>query len=354
MSSNPKTLQNTSAKDKAGPKGQKQRKPAKNVLPIAKSDKSLFLQLSPCASKYAISLEAPWLPLENVCVPVVPAFPSTKIQTWIRGTAFVGTSGVGFVSLACHNTAASNNVPGHFSDATWAGTAISNSPGSGVVAMPGSNSPYQSSQWSAGPGVGLASRLVSGGMRIRYTGKELDKAGSIYLLESPTHASLVGFNVANLAALRETNIVAPSRGWAGVTIHPMDAAELNFLNTAPSYGPMLGILFTGTPGTSFDFEACCNFEFRGQPAANAYTPSEEDAQGFGYVESAARLAKTYLKPSANCAATVAEAARNVMQGLEAILPMAATYVASAGFALRGVRLAVDALQLQHRRLPGLA
>jgi hypothetical protein len=327
------------------PKAKAKAKKKDTTQPLSKQP--VWMHLSPCASRYAISLEAPWLPLENVCVPITPSLPSRKCTAFRAGGISIGTAGVGFITFSPNAGIFNDVTSAYITGAAFAGTATATS-GTGVGAIGLTNSPFASgtisdiSQFSA--------RIVSAGVRVRYTGKELDRAGSVYLLEAPGHADLsAGYTITSLGAFRENTIVAPSRGWIGATWHPQTAAELSFAMNPLATFP-LAIIITGTAGTTYDFDLTVNFEVQGTKAANDYTVSEEDNQGFGYVDSAARLARQYLKPTAGCAVTIAEAASRVKQGLDLILPMAATFAGTAGASVIGFRMALDAMRLPGGRI----
>jgi hypothetical protein len=59
------------------------------------------VQLSKCALKYALAIASPFnVAARGACIPTVPAPESFKTTGFIRGTAFIGTAGVGYILVA--------------------------------------------------------------------------------------------------------------------------------------------------------------------------------------------------------------------------------------------------------------
>lgn len=243
-----------------------------------------IFRLSDCSAQYADCLADPFESPAGACIPIIPAFPSRKAVFFVRGSMSTGTAGVGFVAAGL--TAASD-VPVVCSTGTaYAGTTIVTS-GAGVVAA-SPNSDYTSASFSS---QALQWRPVGCGIRIRYTGTELARGGTVYALEQPDHLSLATLNASDLLKYDACHRFPVDRQWTEVCYAPISMTEVEYTNSAAllSGDPILGLLVAAPSTTSitFDYEYYIHVELVGR-AARGKTPSHSDETGFGTVLGAVR------------------------------------------------------------------
>jgi len=125
-------------------------------------------------------------------LPVFPVLPSQSTYSTASGTFRTNSNGYGWIVLN----------PGWFMSDAFVGWA-SNDPGAsdsvaafGAVGTTGitTNSVYKISDFDKGTGT-KAFRLVSVGLRIRYVGTNLNKAGTCYCVQTTLLDSVVGYDV---------------------------------------------------------------------------------------------------------------------------------------------------------------
>jgi len=162
--------------------------------------------------------------------------------------------------------------------------------------------------WSAGDGEGaftnspfmdaipppstepVKARIVSFGIRLRYTGTELNRSGSIVTVEEPNHISLNGRSVADLLLLDRTTQQQVDREWHTALYQPTALAteksgEVQFTNGYPAGNEFLAVTITGVPGETFDWEYVINNEYIGSPA-RAKTLTPVDPTWVAYIQAA--------------------------------------------------------------------
>lgn len=275
------------------PKNKKQSSPSKKAQKKSRSDlvtqvrpRNAF-RLSPCGEKYLDSLLDPFEGPEDACVPNWPSFPSQKLRVFARGALNVGTAGMGY--LVARGSSASDSASIHYSTSTYAGTTIAVTGTGDASANP--NSPFAAADFVAN----AAQRLVSMGIRVRYTGTELNRGGAIYTLEHPEHSTLVGLDI---PAARQYNMChgfPVDKDWTQVCYLPVIPNELTYANSAqiPGIGSgansawYIGILIQSTAANSFEFEWFANYEVIGS-TVRSKTPSDTDLTGLSVVTGALR------------------------------------------------------------------
>lgn len=264
--------QQKSGKVKAQQKPAQLMVPARGGAPPATME-SVF-RLSPCARKYIDSLIDPFEGPGDACVPMFPSFPSLKLRVFSRGTVTVGTSGVGFV-LAQHTPA--NDVDNVFiTGGGYAGVTIT-SAAAGVTAAR-NNSPYLATDFGASQGK-AQNRVVSWGIRVRYTGTRLNMGGTIIALHEPDHQSLNNFTEANLLAFeRAHRFAVTDTAWTQVCYQPIATDEFNYLGTGAAGNPYLGLFIKSTSQNTFEYECYLNYEVIGSNVRGK-TPNDVDPQG---------------------------------------------------------------------------
>ena len=245
-------------------------------------------RLSPCGEKYLDSLLDPFEGPSDACIPNWPSFPSGKIRVFSRGALNIGTAGMGYI--VCRGSAASDSACLHYSTPTYAGTTIANSGTGDAAANP--NSGYVAADFVAN----VSQRLVSMGIRVRYTGTELNRGGAIYTLEHPEHSTLVGLDVPAARAFNSCHGFPVDKDWTQICYMPIQASEVVYWNGAQTPSPpgnasnnawFMAILIQSTAGNSFEFEWFANYEVIGSTVRDK-TPSDTDIVGLGVVTGSLR------------------------------------------------------------------
>lgn len=250
-----------------------------------------------CLVNYAGSLVNP-ADSGAVCSPHDPVLDSGKQHVWAKGSGAIGAAGFGFVVV--RPSMVSDLTVGTHSTANFAGTGMANS-GTGTQGIL-LNSPFSEFDFENDPGagaIGLQGRVVSMGIRVRYTGTELGRSGIYVPIEHPNHSNIVDYDIADANMLASTRSLPNNadRDWRVCNWAPVSADELSYLRY-PCYGfdnegtpdknqyPM-AILLTGTPTETFEYQIFVNFEVVGNVVTNS-TPSYGDQELAGDVLDAVR------------------------------------------------------------------
>lgn len=262
-------------------------------------------RIGKCASDFAASLANPFSGPTEACLPVTPSISSRKIRTFVRTQLGIGTQGYGFATaqpLACNDgstvggsvgTAAVYNSTTAF---TGTGIPILNTTVAGVAAV-NHNGDYSSIQFSA---QGAQVRLVSMGMRVRWSGTELNRGGRIILYEDPDHAdwSQTGISLSQLLANEKSREFKVSEDWTTLCHSgPVMPSEYDFATTP--FGPFgsssapahyMLCLIQAAAGYAVDLEVYWNYEIAGRNVRGK-SRSDADDLGFTTVSSAIRNVK---------------------------------------------------------------
>jgi hypothetical protein len=272
-------------------KKQQQKKAAGRQLGKAQNVRSLpsgpthKACLSHCAQEYALVLSDPFRP-SNACVPLSPCLPSQRTTTFVRGNLAVGTAGYGYL-LARPQAAAMNDIECVYgSIATFTGSAPTDSPDTGVGSA-FSNSPFAQADFDQS----LSWRMVAWGARIRYTGTELERGGTVFGRVDPNGVSFDNDSNTSILANIDTQLLPVDRKWKVITWHPTSADDMAYRTTSP---PVVGSAmfgFFGTAGVTYEYEIFAHFEFQGSKA-KALTMGVEDTVGTYAVMQAAMRVST--------------------------------------------------------------
>jgi hypothetical protein len=227
----------------------------------------------------------------EVCIPDQFSQPTFKVSTLQRGSFKVGTS-IGFV--ACNPwIAGSDAYNASFSDSTFTGTAISASTATtGVYTIENPNYPY-----GGGTTVSRNYRVVGCGLRVRYTGTELNRGGQLIACSSihDEFNTLNGLTLSDLASRPNTRIYPVERKWRTIAYQPHWAGASDYLGgsvilpvltgTNSKDGTRMAFMATGTTGNTFEFEIVNFYEIL--PTSNRSVPdttaSHSDLVGVSYL-----------------------------------------------------------------------
>jgi hypothetical protein len=295
-------------------------KSAKQVVAVTNGGSvEPLAHISECSVKYAHALAQPYdSKAVGACIPDLITLPTQKLMTRANGFMSVGTVGFGFIAVnpwlmvanGNSTNASGSNAPIVYSNATYASTATPAFPFTNVwgagVNTAASNSPYTPLQFvGAPPQVGFTYRLVGCGVRIRYTGTELNRGGrvTIYRTQSNLPVPTTFVMNANAAlALNTYHTAAVLRDWHSISYFPSRQEDLSFSQfvdptTPPNVDRRIMFIFIdgAQPGNSFEFEVISHFELQADLVMLPNkTPSHADPVGMGAVLSSV---PSVVKPS---------------------------------------------------------
>jgi len=268
--------------------------------------------LSHCAADYAASIGDPFTGPEKACIPDFPALQTGKNRVWQRGVWTTSSNalaaGFGYICMT-PEWAAGNDLGFVYTNTAADASTIINA---GTAVSYTSNSPYVSTAYSL---VGVQYRVVSAGLRIRYTGPELYRGGRLIGLHHPTHSTLEGSQYATLAAYKESAQMSVERDrWTTLLYRPVEKQDIDFHTsfnavTAGNQAAYMAFICvapdtSGANPVAFEWEAFVNFEFLGSAVTNK-TPSHVDTVGHGAVNAVTNMAKTIFGPHQQQSSSIA-------------------------------------------------
>jgi hypothetical protein len=244
---------------------------------------------------YAKAAIDPWDPAISgkVCIPDDDDQPSFKFTSRIRGTFVVGTGGIGFIS-ANPQAMATSNLNAVISSASAYAGASGGFPGpSGSSIQLALSNGFNNSS-SANP---FLQRVVSCGLKIRYTGTELNRGGQIIPVKAVSSASgtvsqndsIVGLSIPQALSRFNTRSDPCSRSWKGTVWTPNTPIErlygpptVNDDAFSASQGQVLGVLVTGVAGNTYEYDCICHSELLPNSVATLPSISSSDSDSPSY------------------------------------------------------------------------
>lgn len=196
-----------------------------------------------------------------------PALPSQKVTSRNRGSVTIGTAGVGYILF--RPTMINTGPAALISTAAFTGT-VTDVVATGVVSV------FPNLPFTGLSDATVQARFVAGGVRVRYTGTELERGGTIISLEHPSHLALENLSEAEISSYTKAVHQQVDREWHSVTWQPIRPSELDAGTTLhpgdsdPRY-PLV-IFVRGTAGSTYDFEMVQHVEYYGINAPSK-TPS---------------------------------------------------------------------------------
>ena len=144
--------------------------------------------LSVPATQYAQSLANPFTgPLASV--PDFPSVPSRRLRVYSRGFFSTGTANVGYVCAAPPMASRADVDSVWYSSSSYAGTSFEVNTATPGVLSGRTNSDYNNAEF--GPGTLLRGRIVSSGLRIRYSATNLNRGGTVLGVITPNLNTLL-------------------------------------------------------------------------------------------------------------------------------------------------------------------
>jgi hypothetical protein len=280
--------------------------------------------LKPGSIAYFQALVAPHRSLVPPYVPTAPPRPSQKVTLVATGNV-VCSATTGYGMLLVHPCISSTRASITYSNSsTYAGGAALTRSNAAIAGLAGivMNPVYVDAQLTAEGGLGVGStsiswRIVSMGIRMRYTGVAQNRAGTVYAISAPDNNDLSGetlqtmysyphkvrYNVQEHAVYelvaygRNTNELSfqnCNQLWNGSNWYPYSSSPGSYWDygsgsAANSGGAVAAFLLecpTAAPGT-FSFDVTMHLEYAGTPIGYLGTPSPADTQGISTVHSVA-------------------------------------------------------------------
>jgi hypothetical protein len=274
------------------------------------------LGLSPCALKYARAIADPFHPdAVGACVPVFPSPDSQKVHSVQRSvTMVVGAGGVGGCFFSPSTASDSYNVA--VTTAQYSATYLQ-MPTTEVVGDFGlasaSSLPWASGYLQAAAETGVQARLVSFGVKVTYTGTQVDMGGTIAGFFEPNHypvaqegdatPSAIAWNMSEITArpyaayesvdrrmnfCLSTAAVSPSETDFDQEVYPFCQ---RYVTSQSAYAGIQGnaiglVMVVGKPGVTFNVEIVTHVEYTGAPANASLSRTHTDARGFEMVQQA--------------------------------------------------------------------
>jgi len=253
-----------------------------------------------CAVHYLQALENPFHLDQPACIPDLHAVPSKKIKAILRGNFEIGTNGDGFI---VHNPQTKGNDARIIvaSTSSWASTG-----GSTIVpTLGGLNTadfvmaklPYPNTAFAATVTGGIEGRVVGTALRIRYTGREIDRGGQIVAFRDPDNENVTSVRTfQQLKDFETSRTYEVSRDWVTVNYRPTRPAEFEYsrsgdlAGTDPISGPAVvrwsqGFTIQGAvPGSPFEFEVVSFVEYLGN--IDNVTHTHSDIVAMSYIRNA--------------------------------------------------------------------
>lgn len=280
------------------------------------------LHLSPCAKAYARARLDPLNNNDNElpCIPDLYDIPSFKFCSKNRGVTSVGVGGIGYVAVVPN--AFSNNLP-YLVSTVNAFTPIDltfTNPTTGLTFTPDLKFPWQVTN-------PRMVRCVAMGVRVRYTGTQLNLGGRLILHNNPGTFNYQGRTVNDITTEPSAVVHPCTRQWKGVVWNPAIHSAYEYssdptqtINATSASNIGLIAIFEGTPGNTYEFEVIRYFEAVDNSTNAGVFPvpstskSHSDVVGLGLVkdflasETAAEIGSGLLNRFANFASNGAASA----------------------------------------------
>ncbi len=268
--------------------------------------------VSQCVCEFIELALDPFRTPRDVQIPMPPSMPSTGVTTFNRGVFASGTSsGFGFVMTSPNAHVTSDSTSIWRSTGAYAGFVLTNSVIPGIE-LAVSNSPYLTAEFDE---LSLEWRLAAYGLRVRYTGTEMTRAGRLTLLSEPARASVVSMTFDDLRAYDEAADYPVDRKWRSVVALPVRERDYHYSDQDPSsIDPHFVTAAVSVPtGTSltFEYESFAHFELIGPKARGKQVRVADPVGG------PAAIGTLQTMQSTNKPVSVAEAIKDTAQSIAA-------------------------------------
>jgi len=302
-----------------------QRKQARSIMNVSECSREYFAALTcpfywtdDSCNSFLRNLGLNFSEKKDPCIPLAPNLKSRKTHFFARGTFAVSSLGLSpsSANISFSPRRLANNNGGDQSsppiliqgagfvtgaDSIYSTTLDTNNPATGMT-FNSFNSEYTQAELVLINTRGVRYRVVGAGLRIQYTGSEVNMAGTIHAFVQPNHDTLQGVGVA-VAGQYETYFRTPvSKDWVTLSHTPVVQDDFEFMPDFPSNPSAytgffslesqqhyMGFIVTDCPNGTFNYEAILLCEITGQ-TVRGLTPTVVDTVGVSAVLNGATTA----------------------------------------------------------------
>jgi len=243
--------------------------------------------MSECARDYLKGICDPFpVPRVPLCIPDLVDRPSFKIRTVCRGTFASGSFGFGYILVDLYGMAANDVDCIQFTVGTFEAEAITG--GTGTIKAQNTRGPYAEASIGTSKGQ-VQYRPVAGGMRVRYIGTELKRAGRSLGYTALDGTALNTYTFGDLLGAPSVYAIPTSSNiWTKAVWFPTKTADYEYKSsisdTPLTASDAFVIAVAGTePESPFEYEIIFNWEYVGTVPNT--TPSQSDVQGMSAARS---------------------------------------------------------------------
>jgi len=241
------------------------------------------LKVAHCTSEYLKTVMNPFDSPAGACLPAdMFPLPSQKLKVFLRGVCVLGTTGYGFCNASL--------VLSNDTTASATSTATSVMTSSTIFSAVTNLGTYTYAQlpWTI---ANVAANVVQGravalGLRVRYSGTEAGRNGTMLFYEDPDHASLAGLSYDTISQRVNAYTCRPPGDGSWETVlysGPVNPNEVEFRNSdylLAQSGAALVCVIKGIAGDTYEFEAFEHIEAIGVNTTGK-SPSHSDAASYG-------------------------------------------------------------------------
>lgn len=224
-------------------------------------------------------------------LPILPIYSTKLLRTRSTGTGILNTNGFGWVSCVPYAAAGSDLISVYYSNAAGSPPQIE---GSGTIGTASSNSSYTSSSYSGPTNEnGLGVRCVAFGVRVRFTGTDLNASGVGSCAQLNPRQSMNGYGQTDISkqqGYKEWSFA--SRRWFSCCRQITNAIDNSYyyygsggwepldfgVTSSDENSNYMSIFLTGVGGQSFEWEVVGHYEVIG-PNLDTQDVTELDSSG---------------------------------------------------------------------------
>jgi hypothetical protein len=276
---------------------------------------------------------------EGARLPVMPILPTKMLRTVASGNGMFNSSGVFFLTAIPVNCATSDQYSVYFGNQASSPPFITTDDVTYTIGKALSKSPFTRSQFPISTENGLALRLVSFGLRVKYTGTVFNASGTCFSAQTAPKVAMTDYGVDDIKKMQGYKENAFRSGsWHCLTRHMTEEADKSFIayNSSLGYWQIidnftysreglnyLGMVCTGTAGSPVEWEVVGHYEIIG-PNLEAVKVAHVDTAGTEQIVNA--FQKKRDKDSTTPDHTVGDSGfkkfiNTIVSGAEKLLPL---------------------------------
>lgn len=237
---------------------------------------SKTLQMYPSTLAFGKIYGDPFLK-ENARLPVLPILPTKMLRTVASGNGIFNSSGVFYITTSPGLTVTSNFNSVWYSNNSASPPFIDRNTETHPIGVATMKSPYTMSDFEYGSENGLSFRLVSLGIRVKYTGTVLNASGTVFMAQTNPRVSMDGYTTDDIKKMQGFKEYPFRSGkWHPLIRHLTQENDKDFIqqtansfvysenNTASLEGQnYLSLIAIGTPASTVEWEVVAHFEICG-------------------------------------------------------------------------------------------